>query len=56
MAANLLIECISRDIVPKYCHDFKSSMVYTAPAFFIESCCTVACARVVEGVQAYNRL
>jgi len=37
MAVNPMIECYSRDRVPKYCHGVQSSALYTAPLFFVES-------------------
>jgi len=37
MAVNPIIECFSRDLVPKYCHSLELSAVYTAPPFFVES-------------------
>jgi len=37
MAVNPIIECFWRDLVPEYCQGLKSSAVYTAPPFFVES-------------------
>jgi len=37
MAVNPIIECFGRDLVPDYCQGLKSSAVYTAPPFFVES-------------------
>jgi len=37
MAVNPIIECFSRDLVPKYCHGLVSSVVFTAPPFLVES-------------------
>jgi len=37
MAVNLIIECLSRDLVTKYCHGLESSAVYPAPPLFVET-------------------
>ena len=37
MAVNEIIECFRRDLVPEYCYSLESSVVYTAPPFFVES-------------------
>jgi len=37
MAVNPVIECFSRDLIPKYCQGLKSTVVYIAPPFFVES-------------------
>jgi len=37
MAVDHIIECFSRDFVPKYCHGLETSMVYTVPPFFVKS-------------------
>ena len=36
-AVNPIIECISRDLVPEYCHSLGSSAVYTGPPSFVQS-------------------
>jgi hypothetical protein len=30
-----IIECISSDLFPEYCHDLESSAVYTVPPSFV---------------------
>jgi hypothetical protein len=37
MAANTIIECFGRDLVPEYCHSLESSAINSAPPFFVES-------------------
>jgi len=37
MAVDPIVECYSRDLIPKYCHGLETSAVYTAPPFFVES-------------------
>ena len=37
MAANPMIECLSTDLVPKYCQGRESRVVYTAPPHVVES-------------------
>jgi len=37
MAVNTVVECFSRDLVPKYFQGLQSSVVYTAPPFFVTS-------------------
>jgi hypothetical protein len=32
-----MIECFSRDLVTKYCQGLESTMVHTAPPFFVET-------------------
>jgi len=38
MAANTIIECFGRNVVPEYCHGLESSAVNTAPPFFFKYC------------------
>jgi len=35
MTVDLIMECFSRDFVPKYCHSLESSAIYTAPPLFV---------------------
>jgi len=37
MAVDQIIEYFWRDLVPEYCQGWESSVVYTAPPFFVES-------------------
>jgi len=37
MAVNPIIQCVARDLMPKYGHSLESSAVYTVPPFFVES-------------------
>jgi len=37
MAVHPMIECFSRDLVPKYCQGLESAAVYIAPPIFAES-------------------
>jgi len=37
MAVDPIIECFWRDLVPEYCQGLESSLIYTAPPFFVES-------------------
>jgi hypothetical protein len=37
MAVNPIIECISSDLVTKYCEGLESSTVYTSPPCFVET-------------------
>ena len=37
MAVNPIIECVSRDLIPEYCHGSESSVVYSVPPIFVES-------------------
>jgi len=37
LAVNLIIKCISRDLVPEYCQGLESSAVYTTPPICVES-------------------
>ena len=39
IAVNPIMDCISRNLVPKYCQGIESSTVYTAPPFCVESLC-----------------
>ena len=36
MAVNPIIECIWRDLVPKYCQGLESSAIYTVPPIVVE--------------------
>jgi len=37
MAVDPLIECVSKDLAPEYCHSLECCAILTAPAFFVES-------------------
>jgi hypothetical protein len=37
MAVNPIIDCFSRDLIPKYCHGLEFSVVYTDPPCVVES-------------------
>jgi len=37
VAVNPIIDCVSRDLVPKYCQGSESTAIYTVPPIFVES-------------------
>jgi hypothetical protein len=37
MAVNPIIECCSRELVPEYCQDLKSSVIYPVHLLFVKS-------------------